>query len=61
MLPALTLWEMKARNLRPLPLVLLLVDEEPQLRSSKLASRRNDTRTRALFKPGTPRACRIIT
>jgi len=53
--------EMKARNLRPLPLLPLLLGEEPQLRNSRLTGRRNDSRIRALFKPETPRASRIIT
>ena len=39
----------------------LLLGEEPQLRNTRLTGRRNDSRIRALFKPGTPRASRIIT
>jgi hypothetical protein len=57
----LTSWEIKARNFRPLPPLPLVLLEVLQLRNSKLTGRRNDTTIRALFKPWTPRACRIIT
>jgi hypothetical protein len=53
-------WEIKARNFRPLVLLVLL-GEDPQLRNSKLTGRRKDNRIKALFKPGTPKASRIIT
>jgi hypothetical protein len=54
--PALTSWEMNARNFNPLPVLPLLLEEDPQLRNSKLTGRRKDTKIRALFKPGTPKA-----
>ena len=57
--PALTLFERKARYL--IALVDVLPGElAPQLSNVRLAASRNNRRIRALFKPGTPTSCRII-
>jgi hypothetical protein len=56
--PALTSWD---TNARAVILGGLFLDELPQLRNSKLADRKKNSRIRVLLKPGTPRACRIIT
>src|SRR5208337_2348610 len=58
--PAVTLFVMKARYLRPLVFVPLGEEAPPQLSNIKLAGSRNNRRIGTLFKPGTPTSCRII-
>jgi hypothetical protein len=47
---------MNARNFNPLVVLPLLLEDDPQLRNSRLTGRRRHTRIRVLFKPGTPKA-----
>src|SRR5450631_3388038 len=60
-LPEPTALVTKARYLRPLPPPLLEGVVAPQLSRIRLAGSTENNRIRALFKPGTPTLCRIIT
>ena len=59
--PALTLFVMKARYLRPLVWRARRGRGAPQLSHVRLAGSRNNSRIRTFFKPRTPTSCRIIT